>query len=90
MASTPFPSTSANCAHQKFTVSAVELESMTARNAELIRELEMYKSASVPLDDKPRTIVTRISRPPLSVLNQSTAVTSGADWEKANVESFPI
>ncbi|KAJ7462204.1 hypothetical protein B0H11DRAFT_1871407 [Mycena galericulata] len=68
----------------KFAVSSVEAESMTARNTELIRELEMYKSASVPLESKPRTIVTRISRPPLSTLNQSTTV-AGSDWESANV-----
>ncbi|KAJ7733748.1 hypothetical protein DFH07DRAFT_845306 [Mycena maculata] len=73
----------------KFAVGAVELESMTARNAELVREIEMYKSASVPLVNKPRTIVTRISRPPLSALNQSTTTASGVVWEKDDaVPSF--
>ncbi|KAJ7925221.1 hypothetical protein B0H13DRAFT_2654390 [Mycena leptocephala] len=56
----------------KLAVSVVEYESVTSHNAELIRELEMYKSASVPVENKPRTIVTRISRPPLSTLNQAT------------------
>ncbi|KAJ6593823.1 hypothetical protein B0H19DRAFT_1092162 [Mycena capillaripes] len=56
----------------KLAVAVVECESVTSHNTELIRELEIYKSASVPLENKPRTIVTRISRPPLTVLNQST------------------
>lgn len=56
---------------QKLAVNVLECESITAHNAELIRELEMYKSASVPLENKPRTIVTRIHRPPLSALNHT-------------------
>ncbi|KAJ7647406.1 hypothetical protein FB45DRAFT_734139 [Roridomyces roridus] len=56
---------------QKYTVTAVELETSTARNTELLRELDMYKSASVPLENKPRTVITRVARPPLAVLNKS-------------------
>ncbi|KAJ7287615.1 hypothetical protein C8J57DRAFT_592096 [Mycena rebaudengoi] len=56
----------------KLAVTVSDYESTTAHNVELIRELEMYKSAAVPVESKPRTIVTRISRPPLSNLNQST------------------
>ncbi|KAJ6475289.1 hypothetical protein C8R47DRAFT_1052864 [Mycena vitilis] len=52
----------------KLAVAMIGHESMTSHNAELIRELDIYKSTS----NKPRTVITRISRPPLSVLNQST------------------
>ncbi|KAJ7188351.1 hypothetical protein C8R46DRAFT_877187 [Mycena filopes] len=59
----------------KLAVAVVECDTATAQNAELVRELDIYKSASVPLENKPRTVVTRISRPPLSTLNQSTPPT---------------
>ncbi|KAJ7497216.1 hypothetical protein FB451DRAFT_220873 [Mycena latifolia] len=68
----------------KHAAAVVECESVTAHNTELLRELEMYKSASV--DNKPRTIVTRISRPPLSSLNQSTPTALDVNWETANVD----
>ncbi|KAJ7045434.1 hypothetical protein C8F04DRAFT_1064761 [Mycena alexandri] len=59
----------------KLAVTVVECETAAAHNVELVRELEMYKSASVPLENKPRTVVTRISRPPLSNFNYSTPPT---------------
>ncbi|KAJ7783052.1 hypothetical protein B0H16DRAFT_1658450 [Mycena metata] len=59
----------------KLAVTVVECETAAAHNVELLRELEMYKSASVPLESKPRTLVTRISRPPLSNLNHTTPPT---------------
>ncbi|KAJ7132830.1 hypothetical protein C8R43DRAFT_1023572 [Mycena crocata] len=74
----------------KLAVTVVECESFAANNTNLLRELEMYKSASMPLENKPRTIVTRISRPPLSALNQTTT----ANWEptdagqRMNFEDF--
>ncbi|KAJ6586844.1 hypothetical protein DFH09DRAFT_910508 [Mycena vulgaris] len=68
-------------AKHKLAVTVVECELANAHNAELVRELEIYKSASVPVENKPRTIVTRISRPPLSSLNQSTAIATGPRWE---------
>ncbi|KAJ6609836.1 hypothetical protein B0H10DRAFT_2062676 [Mycena sp. CBHHK59/15] len=55
----------------RLAVNMMDCESLTSQNAELIRELEMYKSATIPVENKPRTVVTRISRPPLSVLNQN-------------------
>ncbi|KAJ7096402.1 hypothetical protein C8R44DRAFT_889709 [Mycena epipterygia] len=55
----------------KLAVNVLECESITVHNAELIRELEMYKSASVPMENKPRTLVTRVYRPPLSALNHT-------------------
>ncbi|KAJ7680245.1 hypothetical protein DFH06DRAFT_1076820 [Mycena polygramma] len=56
----------------KLAVVMIEHESITSHNAELTRELDIYKSTSVLSENKPRTAITRISRPPLSVLNQST------------------
>ena len=56
---------------QNLAVTETECESVTLQNAELVRELQMYKSAAVPLETKPRTMVTRVSRPPLVALNQS-------------------
>ncbi|KAJ7209499.1 hypothetical protein GGX14DRAFT_520769 [Mycena pura] len=68
----------------KLALTVVDLESARSQNAEFVRELEVYKS--VPSDDKSRTVVTRILRPPLSALNQSTPpATANVNWEIANV-----
>lgn len=65
----------------KHAVSVVECESVAAQNVELLRELEIYRSVSV--EHKPRTAVTRISRPPLSSMNQSTTTPF---WEAMPVD----
>ncbi|KAK7057279.1 hypothetical protein R3P38DRAFT_2840380 [Favolaschia claudopus] len=53
----------------KLAVTESEYDLVAAQNVEFIRELEVYKSASVPLDSKPRTNITRVGRPPLAPLN---------------------
>jgi hypothetical protein len=44
-------------------------EAVTAGNEELRHELDMYKSVMVPIDEKPRTNITRVGRVPFA--NQS-------------------
>jgi hypothetical protein len=39
-----------------------EQENIAAHNNDLERELEMYKSVRVPMDDKRRTNITRVGR----------------------------
>ncbi|KAJ7901749.1 hypothetical protein B0H14DRAFT_2668280 [Mycena olivaceomarginata] len=70
----------------KLALTETECESVTSQNTELIRELQMYKSASVPVVNKPRTIVTRISRPPLVPLNSSTPAAININREPKDVE----
>ncbi|KAJ7703281.1 hypothetical protein B0H17DRAFT_1194478 [Mycena rosella] len=70
----------------RLAITEAECESVAAHNVELLRELEMYKSASVPMQNKPRTIVTRISRPPLASLNHSTATAPAIKRETPEVD----
>ncbi|KAF7361981.1 hypothetical protein MVEN_00543300 [Mycena venus] len=69
----------------KLAISETECESVTSQNAELLREVEMYKSASVPLENKPRTTVTRISRPPFAALNHNTPPAININYELKDV-----
>ncbi|KAG6917435.1 hypothetical protein DXG01_002521 [Tephrocybe rancida] len=48
-----------------------EQEAAVAVNDDLQHELDMYKSVMVPADNKPRTAITRIARPPLVNLTRS-------------------
>ncbi|GLB37127.1 hypothetical protein LshimejAT787_0401780 [Lyophyllum shimeji] len=48
-----------------------EQENALAVNGDLQNELEMYKSVMVPADQKPRTTITRVARPPLVNLTRS-------------------
>ncbi|KAF7321344.1 hypothetical protein MKEN_00654600 [Mycena kentingensis (nom. inval.)] len=56
-------------AKQKLALTTVELQGAKSDIAAMAREIEAY--ASVPLEEKPRTVVTRVARPPLSNLNRS-------------------
>lgn len=47
-------------------------ETAIAQNENLHHELDMYKSVMVPLERKPRTNITRITRPPLVNLNHQS------------------
>ncbi|KAJ7262257.1 hypothetical protein B0H12DRAFT_322600 [Mycena haematopus] len=62
----------------KLAAAETDCESVALQNADLFRELQLYKPVSVPLENKPRTLVTRISRPPLVALNSSTAAAVNA------------
>jgi hypothetical protein len=48
---------------------------MSAANEELRHEIMMYKSIAVPEDSKPRTNLTRVTRPPLTSQNLNTMST---------------
>ncbi|KAF7376077.1 hypothetical protein MSAN_00022500 [Mycena sanguinolenta] len=72
----------------KLVATETECESVTSQNAELVRELQMYKSTSVPSENKPRTLVTRVSRPPLVALNLTTAPTVKESYERNEMEEF--
>lgn len=51
-------------------------DAVATNNDDLLQELAMYKSVMVPIDNKPRTNITRIGRLPLA--NQ-TLIANGAD-----------
>ncbi|KAJ7346535.1 hypothetical protein DFH08DRAFT_193064 [Mycena albidolilacea] len=72
----------------KLALTETECESVASQNTELIRELQMYKSVSVPVESKPRTIVTRISRPPLVPLNSNTPAVININRELKDVEKI--
>lgn len=40
-------------------------------NEDLRQELDMYRSVSIPIEDKPRTTMTRVGRAPLANQNLS-------------------
>ncbi|KAJ7072400.1 hypothetical protein C8F01DRAFT_1103868 [Mycena amicta] len=74
----------------RLALTTVDLQSATLKNTQLTDELEMY--IAVPLDEKPRTAVTRIVRPPLvSTLNRSTEKFSPVEpgrWTASTTERF--
>lgn len=49
---------------------------MVAVNGDLQHELDMYKSVMVPVDQKPRTNITRVARPPL--INLARTLNTGS------------
>lgn len=53
-----------------------EQENIVAVNEDLQHELDMYKSVMVPADQKPRTNLTRVGRPPLVNLNRSLSTSA--------------
>ncbi|THU95341.1 hypothetical protein K435DRAFT_129857 [Dendrothele bispora CBS 962.96] len=57
---------------QKLIASTRAHEAATTTNHELQQELDMYKSVMVPHDNKPKTNMTRVMRPPLTNINQSS------------------
>ncbi|KAH7910581.1 hypothetical protein BJ138DRAFT_1180154 [Hygrophoropsis aurantiaca] len=59
---------------QKLLTCTLERDTVAATNEDLRHELGMYASAIVPIDDKPRTAMTRVARPPL--ISQSLNVPS--------------
>jgi hypothetical protein len=50
---------------------------------ELRNELDMYKSVMVPGENKPRTNITRIERPPLANQNLNVIQTAGPNPTKS-------
>ena len=54
-----------------------EQEAALAANEDLQHELDMYKSVMVPVDQKPRTNMIRVTRPPLVDLVHSLNVDGG-------------
>ncbi|KAG2755224.1 hypothetical protein P692DRAFT_20861225 [Suillus brevipes Sb2] len=60
---------------QKLLVCTRDRDAMSAANEDLQHEIMMYKSVAVPEDSKPRTNLTRLTRPPLTSqsLNTMTA-----------------
>ncbi|KAF5386037.1 hypothetical protein D9615_002490 [Tricholomella constricta] len=56
-----------------------EQEAAVAINDDLQHELDMYKSVMVPAEQKPRTTITRIIRPPLVNLTRSLNTSSPAN-----------
>ncbi|KAF7315370.1 hypothetical protein MIND_00051600 [Mycena indigotica] len=54
----------------KLALADIDLQSAKSENAELVSELETY--TAIPMEGKPRTVVTRVTRPPLSMLNRSS------------------
>ena len=64
-----------------------EQENVVAENGDLQQELEMYKSVMVPVEHRPRTNITRVTRAPFVNLTQSlnTGNISGVQSQKGNV-----
>jgi len=62
-----------------------EQENVAAQNDDLQHELDMYKSVRIPLENKPRTNLTRIGRPPLINLTQSI---NNASALNSNAKSY--
>ncbi|RDB16797.1 hypothetical protein Hypma_002648 [Hypsizygus marmoreus] len=59
-----------------------EQEAVVAVNGDLQHELDMYKSVMVPPDQKPRTTITRIGRPPLVNLTRSLNTSTATSVSK--------
>ncbi|EGO25632.1 hypothetical protein SERLADRAFT_466083 [Serpula lacrymans var. lacrymans S7.9] len=59
---------------QKLLMSMRDKDVVVAENDDLRHEIAMYKSVMVPVDSKPRTHITRVSRPPLSNQNLNVSV----------------
>ena len=56
-----------------------EQEAALATNEDLQHELDMYKSVMVPVDQKPRTNMIRVARPPLVNLVRGLNVDGGGE-----------
>ncbi|KAG5645183.1 hypothetical protein DXG03_006701 [Asterophora parasitica] len=74
-----------------------EQEAAMAVNDDLQHELEMYKSVMVPADNKPRTAITRVSRPALVNLTRSlntnslaSSAASGGKKEHGSAENVGV
>lgn len=52
-----------------------EKESVLEDNSDLQYELNMYKSVAIPTESRPRTMVTRVTRMPLTNQNQNVMST---------------
>jgi hypothetical protein len=48
-----------------------ERETIVTENGDLQHELDMYKSVVVPIEHRPRTNITRVTRAPFANLTQS-------------------
>ncbi|KAG1858176.1 hypothetical protein F4604DRAFT_1659264 [Suillus subluteus] len=57
---------------QKLLVCTRDRDAISAANEDLLHEIMMYKSVAVPEDNKPRTNLTRVTRPPL--MSQSISI----------------
>lgn len=57
-------------------MTAKERDALASENDEMVRELQLYKSVTVPTDFKPRTTVTRVTRQPLASQSLNTRPSS--------------
>jgi hypothetical protein len=57
-------------------------DAVLADNTDLRHELDMYKSVAIHVDNKPRTTITRIARPPLA--NQCLNISTNVDAVKGS------
>ncbi len=57
-----------------------ERDALLSQREELVNEVDMYKSVAV--HDKPRTVITRVNRVPLSNLNQHSVSARQTELEK--------
>ncbi|KIM83361.1 hypothetical protein PILCRDRAFT_819600 [Piloderma croceum F 1598] len=67
----------------KLLQSTRDRETVATNNMELRNELDMYKSVMVPGENKPRTNITRIERPPLANQNLNVIQTAGPNPTKS-------
>ncbi|KAG2078938.1 hypothetical protein BDR04DRAFT_1226123 [Suillus decipiens] len=51
---------------QKLLMCTRDRDAISAANEDLLHEIMMYKSVAIPEDNKPRTNLTRVTRPPLT------------------------
>jgi len=76
---------------QTLLVVARDLDIAIAHGEELQHELNLYKSAAVPQDMRPRTNITRVGRVPLAAHSTNTQLTSeSAVSSVGKTDMFPI
>lgn len=61
---------------QKLLVCIRDRDTISAANEDLLHEIMMYKSVAVPGDSKPRTNLTRVTRPPLMSQSMNVVATT--------------
>ncbi|KAG2146017.1 uncharacterized protein EDB93DRAFT_497784 [Suillus bovinus] len=63
---------------QKLLVCTRDRDAISAANEDLLHEIMMYKSVAVPGDSKPRTNLTRVTRPPLTSQSMNIVAATSA------------
>ncbi|KIK40169.1 hypothetical protein CY34DRAFT_284206 [Suillus luteus UH-Slu-Lm8-n1] len=71
---------------QKLLVCTRDRDAMSAANEDLQHEIMMYKSVAVPEDSKPRTNLTRLTRPPLT--SQSLNIMAATSNPPCNTDAL--